>query len=195
MQPLLKRVIDLDYSILFSAAEELRPPVLFELNFDTLTQIGLNLFNVAVLALVLALVLYKPVRKVLKKRTDRIQGELDHAAKEMADATELKTLYEQKMQEIDREREEILVEARKLAADSGRRITADAKKEAEHIIERANASVEAEWQRTQTEMRTAIIDVSAVMAEKFVKLAINKETHDKLFEETVSDLEEMSWKS
>jgi F-type H+-transporting ATPase subunit b len=188
-------VIDLDYSILFSATEELRPPVLFELNFDTLTQVGLNLFNVAVLAAVLAFVLYKPVRNVLKKRTDRIQGELEHAAKEMADATELKLLYEQKLQEIERERDEILVEARKMATDAGRRITADAKRDAESIIARANASVEAEWQRSQTEMRTAIIDVSAVMAEKFVKLAINKETHDKLFEETMSDLEDMSWRS
>jgi F-type H+-transporting ATPase subunit b len=188
-------VIYLDFSILFSATEELRPPILFELNADTLSAIGLNLFNVAALAAVLAFVLYKPVRRVLQKRTERVQGELEHAAKEMADATELKHLYEAKMQEIEREREEILVEARKLATDAGRRITADAKKEAESIIARANASVDAEWQRTQTEMRTAIIDVSAVMAEKFVKLAINKETHDKLFEETVSDLEDMSWRS
>jgi F0F1-type ATP synthase membrane subunit b/b' len=82
-----------------------------------------------------------------------------------------------------------------MATDAGRRITADAKRDAESIIARANASVEAEWQRTHTEMRTAIIDVSAVMAEKFVKLAVNKETHDKLFEETISDLEDMSWRS
>ena len=187
-------MIELDFAILTFAADELRPPILFELNIDTLTAIGFNLFNIAVLALILAFVLYKPVRKALQKRIDRIQGELQHAAKEVADATELKYTYEQKLQEIDREREEILSDARKLAADAGRRITADAKKEAEMIRERAAASVEAEWERAQTEMRTAIIDVSAVMAEKFITLAINKDTHDKLFNETVSDLEDMTWR-
>jgi len=50
-----------------------------------------------------------------------------------------------------------------------------------------------EWERAENDMRTAIIDVSAVMAEKFVSLAINKETHDRLFEETISDLEGMTW--
>ena len=184
----------MDFKILFSAADELRPPFLFELNVDTFTAMGLNLFNVGLLALVLGFILYKPVRKVLQNRTDRIQRELEHAAKEMTDATELKYMYEQKLQEIDREREEILSEARKLASDAGRRIVADAKKEAETIRDRANASVEAEWERAQTEMKTAIIDVSAVMAEKFVTLAINKETHDKLFEETISDLEGMTWR-
>jgi len=183
----------LDFTLLISAAE-LRDPILFELNLDTVTAIGLNLFNVAVLATILAFVLYKPVRKVLQKRIDRIQGELDHAAKEVADATELKYTYEQKLHEIDREREEILSEARKTAADAGRRIIADAKKEAESIRERTAASVDAEWERAQTEMRTAIIDVSAVMAEKFVSLAINKETHDNLFSETISDLEDMTWR-
>jgi F-type H+-transporting ATPase subunit b len=187
-------VIELDFTLLILATDELREPILFELNIDTLTAIGLNLFNVAVLALVLAFVLYKPIRNGLKKRTERIQNELAHAAKEMSDATDLKYEYEQKLQEIDREREEIILEARKTAADAGRRILADAKKEADLIRERASASVEVEWDRAQTEMRTAIIDVSAVMAEKFVSLAINKETHDNLFNETISDLEDMTWR-
>ena len=185
----------MDFITIGFAVERTREPFLFELNMETLTAIGINLFNVAVLAGILAFVLYKPVRTALQKRTDRIAGELEHAAKEMAEATELKYMYEQKLQEIDREREEIISEARKIASDSGRRIVNEAKKEAEAIRERAAAGVEAEWERAQNEMRTAIIDVSAVMSEKFVSLAINKDTHDKLFKETMTDLEGMSWRS
>jgi F-type H+-transporting ATPase subunit b len=187
-------VIKLDFTTILLATEELRPPFLFELNVDTFTAIALNLFNVGLLALILAKVLYKPVKKALKNRTERIQRELEHAAKEMTDATELKYDYEQKLQEIERERDEILSDARKLASDASRRILNEAKQEAETIKERASASIDAEWERAQTDMRTAIIDVSAVMTEKLVKLAINKETHDKLFEETVSDLEDMTWR-
>jgi len=70
----------------------------------------------------------------------------------------------------------------------------EAKKEAEALRERATANVELEWERAESEMRTAIIEVSAVMAEKFVTLAINQQTHDRLFSETMSDLEGMTWR-
>jgi len=142
----------------------------------------------------LAYLLYKPVRRILNKRTSRIQGQLLQAEEELEKASELRQKYEQRMEEVEREREEILNEARKVAADSSRRLVAEAKKEADAVKERAAANVEMEWERAENDMRTAIIDVSAVMAEKFVSLAINKETHDRLFEETVSDLEGMTWR-
>ena len=167
---------------------------LFSMELQTVLQAVANIINVGVLAAVLAYLLYKPVRDILNKRTNRIQGQLIQAEEELEKATELRKKYEQRMDDIEREREDILSEARKIAADSSKRLLADAKKEADTIKERAAANVEMEWERAENDMRTAIIDVSAVMAEKFVSLAINKETHDKLFEETISDLEGMTWR-
>ena len=167
---------------------------LFNINAQTFINAGINLLNVAILALVLAYVLYKPIRKVLQKRTERIQGQLLQAEEEMTKATELRRLYEQKMEDVDREREDILNDARKQASETGRRLVADAKAEADAVKERAAQNVAMEWERAQGEMRNAIIDVSSVMAEKFVTLAINKETHDRIFAEAVSDLEGMTWR-
>jgi len=143
----------------------------------------------------MAILLYRPVRAILQKRTSRIEGQLKHAEDEMEKAAKLRREYEQKLEEIDNEREEILSEARKTAAETGRRLVADAKKEAEAIKERAASNVEMEWERAEADMRTAIIEVSAAMAEKFVTLAINKETHDRLFLETMSDLEVITWRN
>jgi len=190
-------VIQLDFGFLYTAAAtvaELPPGRVFDIDQQTLIQIVLNIINVAALAGVLAFLLYRPVRNVLNKRSTKIQGQLMQAEEELEKATDLRHKYEQKMEEVEREREEILGEARKVAADSSRRLLAEAKKEAETIRERAAANVEMEWERAENDMRTAIIDVSAVIAEKFVTLAINKETHDKLFEESISNLEGMKWK-
>jgi len=188
----------LDFGFLISAAEiittDLPPGRVFGIDQATLINIIANVANVAILAGFLAYLLYKPVRTILNKRTNKIQGQLIQAEEELEKATELRRNYEQKMEDVEREREEILSEARKTAADSGRRILAEAKKEADTIRERAAANVEMEWERAENDMRTAIIDVSAVMAEKFVSLAINKETHDRLFDETLSDLEGMTWR-
>jgi len=187
----------LDFGFLISLAElsiEFPPDRVFAIDQQTLVQIVANVVNVTVLAAFLAYLLYRPVRNILNKRTTKIQGQLIQAEEELEKATELRRKYEQKMEDVEREREEILGEARKVAADSSRRLIADAKKEADTIRERAAATVEMEWERAENDMRTAIIDVSAVMSEKFVKLAINKETHDRLFEETISDLEGMKWR-
>ena len=188
----------MDFGFLLFAAEsvtELPPGRVFGIDTATLINIVANLVNVTALAAILAYLLYKPVRNMLNKRTTKIQGQLIQAEEELEKATELRRKYEAKMEDVEREREEILGEARKIAADSSRRLLADAKKEADTIRERAAANVEMEWERAESDMRTAIIDVSAVMAEKFVSLAINKETHDRLFDETISDLEGMKWRA
>jgi len=160
----------------------------------TFVSAGANLINIVILATVLSLLLYRPVRNILRKRSEKIRDQLTFAEEEMVKAIELRQQYEQKIEEIGREREEILNEARKQAAETGQRILASAKEEAAAVKERAAANVELEWERAETEMRTAIIEVSAAMAEKFVSLAINKETHDRLFAEAISDLEGMTWR-
>jgi len=167
---------------------------LFDIDMITLTSAGANLVNVAVLAAVLAILLYNPVRKVLNKRTEKIRDQLTHAEEEFTKATELRRSYEQKIEEIAREREEILGEARKLAAESRERVLSDARAEAAQVKERTAANVALEWERAQSEMRTTIIDISAVMAEKIVKLSISKEAQDRLFDEALSDMEGMSWR-
>jgi len=160
----------------------------------TVVSAGANLVNVALLAVVLALLLYRPIRNVLRKRTEKIRDQLTHAEGEMTKAIELRQQYEQKIEEIGREREDILAEARRQATETSQHIIASAREEAATVKERAAANVEMEWERAETEMRTAIIEVSAAMAQKFVTLAINKETHDRLFAEAVSDLEGLKWR-
>ncbi|MCL2627367.1 MAG: F0F1 ATP synthase subunit B [Oscillospiraceae bacterium] len=185
----------MDFIVVLSGiAEELPPGRVFGFDQQLIIQIVANAINVIILAGFLAYLLYKPVRDILRKRTHKIEGQLLQAEEEMQRATELRQQYERKMEEVEREREDILGEARKFAAESSRRITTDAKQEADAIRERAAQSVKVEWERAENDMRTAIIDVSAAMAEKFVSLAINKETHDRLFNETVSDLEGMTWR-
>jgi len=188
----LKRVIVLDFGLFLTSVPDGRP---FGLDSQTVIQIVANLINVGILAFLLSYLLYRPVRNILRKRTERIQGQIAQAEEEMAKATELRLQYEQKLEDVQRERDDILGEARRLASETNQRLVAEARKEADAIRQRATANVEMEWERAEADMRTAIIDVSAIMAEKFVTLAINKETHDKLFGEAMSDLEGMSWRN
>ncbi|MCL1807879.1 MAG: ATP synthase F0 subunit B [Oscillospiraceae bacterium] len=176
-------------------AEGLSPGRLFGLDQQTLLQAGSHLLNVGLLAIVLSWLLYKPVRNMMQKRTERIRDQLDHAADELAKAGELKALYEQKLRDIEKEKDVIIDAARKQATDTGRRLVEEAKEEAETVKTRAHANVEMEWEHAQSGMKQAILEVSAAMAGKMVAAALNKEAQEKLFDETMAELEGTSWRS
>jgi len=168
---------------------------LFGLDQQTLLQFGINLFNIALLAVILAKLLYRPVRGILKKRADRISGQIEQAAIEMARASELKLEYEQKLKDIEREQDIILEQARRIATDSGRMIISEARRESEAIKARATANIEMERERVQEEMRLAIIDVSRAMAEMYLDRELDINDHERYFAEAMAELEGTSWRN
>jgi len=167
---------------------------LFGVDSQTIIQIAATIINVCVLAFILSKVLYNPVSEFLRKRTNRIVEQLKEAKDDAEKASALKLEYEQKMQNVERECEELLEEARKSAAESTRLIIAEAKEEATAIKDRASANVEQEWARAQDEMRIAIIEVASAMTEKFVARVMDEETQNNLFATTMAELEGKTWR-
>jgi len=165
----------------------------FGLDQQTLIQIGIQFFNVSLLAFVMARLLYKPVRDFMSKRADRIKVQMESAEDDMAKASELKAKYEKKIKDINMERDEILDTARKLATEKSKQLLAEAKSETDAIKARATQNIKMEQERAKEEMRQTIIEVSSAMAEKYITLAINKDAHDRLFAEAMSELKEMTF--
>jgi len=168
---------------------------LFGLDQQTLIQVGFVLLNVSLLAVILTFLLYKPVRNFLHKRADGIKNQLEQAAADMAKANELRLIYEQKLKDIDLERNTLLDTARRLDAEKSRQILAEAKQEADAIKQRAFADIGLERERVKEEMKQAIIEISAALAEKYLARAVDGEIHDRLFAETLAEMEDTTWQS
>ena len=165
----------------------------FGLDQQTLIHIGIQLFNACVLAVALGAILYKPVQEFMRKRSDRIRDQIRDAQETMLQADQLKTKYEHKLSQIEAERIRILEAARHEAAQRGRHIIDEAKEEAAVIKHRAAQSIAEESERLKEETRLHIIEVSALMAGKFVEQTIDREAQDKLFNQTMAQLEEAQW--
>ena len=88
-------------------------PRLFDLDLQLLADAGLMMISIFVLFLFASYFLFNPAREFLKKRQDKIRGELEGAAKDKEDAAALKAEYEDKLKNIDKEADEILSDARK----------------------------------------------------------------------------------
>lgn len=167
----------------------------FGLDQQTLIQIGIQLFNAVVLSIILGFILYKPVRAFLKQRADKISGRFEDARTSQAKADALLAEYENKLKEIDTERIQILESSKYTAAEQSRQMLEEAKREAAEIKRRAHDSVLAEREWLKEETRLHIIEVSSLMAGKIVSRTIDSSDQDRIFEETMAELEDASWQS
>ena len=165
----------------------------FGLDMQTLTQVGIQLLNLGLLAFILSRFLYNPVRDFMHTRTISIREQMKRAEDEIAEANELKLEYEQRLTELERERSDVLESARLLAAERSEQLLAQTQLEADELRARALLDIAAEQARVRIEMKQAIIEVSTAMAEKFVALAMDESAQDRLFDETMAELEEASW--
>lgn len=148
-----------------------------------------NLVNFIALAILLTWLLYRPVQKVLNARADRIEAEMNDAAQSKASAEELKTLYEQKVKDIETERAAILDEARKLANEKRAQILDEAKVEAQDVKDRAARDVANELEQIKGTVHHAIVEISTGMAAKLISATVDAKAHEKLFDEAMAELE------
>lgn len=153
---------------------------------------GINIF---ILFFALSYLLFNPVRDVLEKRRQKIAGELAQAAEDKQSATALKSEYEAKLRDVNREAEDILEAARKKGKKREAEIVDEAKAEAARIIERANREIELERKKAVDDMKQEVIDIAALMAQKVVGSSMNISVQDTLIEETLKEMGESTWQS
>lgn len=165
----------------------------FGLDSKTFIDAGIQLLNGIILAIALGFILYKPVKEFMQKRTESIKSKIDDADATMAKANELISEYNAKIKEIDKERIGILEATRLKASEESKIIIEAANQEAIKIKKRSLESVAADKKRLHEESRLYIIELASIMAEKYIAQNIGSEAHDRIFEETLTQMEGAQW--
>lgn len=178
----------------FCLAQEMAPR-LFDLDFQLIADSILTIIAVFFLFLFLSYFLFKPVRKMLTGRTDKIRNELEEAAEAQEEANRLRLEYEGKLKEIDKEAERILADARRKALDNEARIVADARKEAAGILDRARSEAELEKKKAADDVKKEIVKVASAMAGKIMKADMSPAIQSRLVDETLQEIGESTWLS
>ena len=160
-----------------------------QLIFDSIIT-GINVF---ILFFLLSYFLFNPVQKVLKNRSEKIKKEIENAKKQEEDAIALKAEYEKKLAETRDEVETIIDGARKNANKLSESIIADAKAEAQNIINRGNKEVEQEKAKAVDELKNQVISISTLIASKIIKENVDTKREDKIFEEALSEIGASGW--
>ncbi len=167
----------------------------YMIDFSTqfLRDFGFQLINDIVIIFILAKLLYNPVRTFLANRKERIANSISESEGALKEAYSLKAEYENKLANIEKERIEILDDARKVAKEQEAQIIAAAREEAEILKNRAETAIKLEEERARDDMRKNIIDLSTVLASSVIAKNIDENTQNKLLDEVIEGLGEVKW--
>ncbi len=151
-------------------------------------QMLVSLCNLLILFLLLKKFLYKPVTAVLEKRRADIEG--DYAAADEAKRTALasKTEYEEKLSHAEQDADELRRSASDEAKRHGERIVAEAREKADGIVRAAEAQIDLDRKKAESEIKREIADVSALLAEKLIEREINADTHRDLIDSVINGM-------
>lgn len=135
------------------------------LNIDW-QQILLHLFNFLILGIGLYLLLYKPVKKFMKKREDTYAEREEKTAAAVSDAEKTREEYEKKLAAADEEIAGLRKQAALDAENAGKAIVDEARADAEKIVADARAAAVKEHDRIVGKAGDDIRDIVGKIAEK-----------------------------
>ena len=168
---------------------------IFDLDPQLVHDAIILLINIFILFLAGSYFLFNPVRDLLKKRQDMIEEDLANAKKSKDEAAVLKSEYDDRLKNADKEVDQILSEARKKALTREEQIVDEAKAEAARIIDRANVEAELEKKRVADDIKKEIISVATVMAGKVVSAQIDTNIQESLVDETLNEMGDGTWQN
>lgn len=151
-------------------------------------QILISLANLFILFMLLKKFLYKPVKNVMKERSDAIKRDYDDAAKAKEDALRDKATYEKIVKEADSKADTILKGAVETAKAREKEILDDANEKARGIIKRAEADALLEKKKARDDIKKEIVEVSTLLSEKMLEREISADDHEKLIDSFIDNI-------
>jgi len=142
-----------------------------------------------VLLLIVFYVAYKPVKELIKKRGDYVEGKMDNAEKMEKEAEEKSALAEQAISKSRKEAIEIVEKAKEDANREREIITKKAKEEADNEVLRAKEEIAQEIEKSKDDIHREIVSVALDASKKVLSREVNNKDNEKLIDDFISDLD------
>ncbi len=141
----------------------------------------------------LSYLVFNPARELLKKRREKIQSDLDSAAKDKEEALAFKNEYSERLADVEKDVEQMMIDGKKKAQKKEQVIIDEANAEAKRIVDRATREAEQEKLKAQDEMKTEMVDIAAAMAGRFISASLDEKQQEELVQKTLQEMGEKTW--
>ena len=153
-----------------------------------LWQILISLINLVLIFLIVKRFFYVPVKVMLQKRQDTIDGDYA-AAKEAKESAESDLIaYREKLNGANEEADRLIKNAVDIASAREREILADAKVKADGIIRRAENDAILERKKAEDGIKKEIVEVSSLLTEKMLEREISADDHKKFIDSFIESI-------
>lgn len=149
-----------------------------------------ELASFLILLFVLGKFLFKPITKLLENRSEQIKKTFDTIEAEKQDIEKIKQDYQNQLTELSKKAGEIVQQATKEGDIQRQEIIAQSQKEANKLLERAEAVIEKEKEKAILELKTQVADLSILAASKVLERSIDESMAYQLVDEFIEGMDE-----
>lgn len=166
----------------------LAPSIAFAAEGAGVRELVWHTFNLSILIAIVVYFARKPLREVMATRRTQIEGELEQAHGDLQRAESQLAEWEQRMNALESELDEIRGAVRSQAESERDRIIADAESGADRIRANASAAVEQEARRARDVLRIESAELALARAGDLIQQRIGEGDRDRLFHEFLTRL-------
>lgn len=153
----------------------------------------LILSNTLILYAIVHKLLYKPVIEFMNKRSENIKESMESAKKQEQEALELKRKLHIELKKIENEKKMILDKFQTLGKQRKEEIVKEAIEDAKNIKKRALDDIMHEEFKAKENIKAQIIDLSFLIASRFISKNIEDDDSLKLLDDALVILEEINY--
>ncbi len=146
--------------------------------------------NFIILVVILALVLYKPVKKMLKNKRESLDKVYDENEKLKAESEKLHEEYEKKEQALQTESARISADVAENAQARADEIVEQAQEQAKAIVDAAKKEALCQKEQLKTEYRDDVNELAVNIAQKLLERELSEKDNSQLIEQALSEWEE-----
>ncbi len=157
-------------------------------------ELGLNLpvliaqlVNFFLLLVVLRIFLYRPILEMLDRRSERIREGLDAAERSKEQAARSEEEVSRQLEESRRQGQALVAQAQETSSRIQEEARAQARREAEVLLERARGEIQLERDQAIAELRREFADLTVAAAEKVIGQSLDRTAHRRLIDEVLAE--------
>lgn len=143
--------------------------------------------NIIILFILLRIFLWKPVMKMMDKRQNLIQGQLDDAAAKDAEAEEKRAKYEESLKSAKQESAQIVSDAKDRAQAQYDQIIGQANTDAADILQKAQEAATADRAQALKDAQSEIAGIALEAASKLLGANVDAESNKKMLDDFLAE--------
>lgn len=148
-----------------------------------------TLITFGILFFILKKYAFGPIQVIVDKRRNQIDESIKHAEEMNRNAERLLAEYRESVANAKTEAEQIVERAKKVGDDQKAEIVGEAKAQAQKEVDSARDQIQRETRKALQEIKDQVADLTILAAGKVAGKAINREDHLRLVDEALAEVD------